>query len=114
MFGEEASEGPRKIGLLELAHNGTLYLDEVADMPLETQGKILRVLVDQTFLRVGGTTRVQVDARVISSTTRDLRAEIDGGHVPRRPLSPAQCRAGARAVAVGTARRHSASGKRIS
>lgn len=76
LFGEENNDGPRKIGLLELAHNGTLFLDEVADMPLETQGKILRVLVDQTFLRVGGTTRVQVDARVISSTTRDLRAEI--------------------------------------
>jgi two-component system nitrogen regulation response regulator NtrX len=79
LFGEEPGDGPRKIGLLEVAHNGTLYLDEVADMPLETQGKILRVLVDQTFLRQGGTTRVQVDARVISSSTRDLRAEIDAG-----------------------------------
>ncbi len=76
LFGEETNEGPRKIGLFELAHNGTLYLDEVADMPLETQGKILRVLVEQTFQRVGGTTRVQVDTRVVSSTTRDLRAEI--------------------------------------
>ncbi|HEY1615688.1 MAG TPA: sigma-54 dependent transcriptional regulator [Rhizomicrobium sp.] len=76
LFGEEGADGPRKIGLLELAHNGTLYLDEVSDMPLETQGKVLRVLVDQTFLRVGGTTRVQVDARIVSSTTRDLRAEI--------------------------------------
>jgi two-component system nitrogen regulation response regulator NtrX len=76
LFGEEGSDGPRKIGLLELAHNGTLYLDEVADMPLETQGKVLRVLVEQSFLRVGGTMRVQVDARIISSTTRDLRSEI--------------------------------------
>jgi two-component system nitrogen regulation response regulator NtrX len=76
LFGEEGADGPRKIGLLELAHNGTLYLDEVADMPLETQGKVLRVLIDQTFLRLGGTTRVQVDARIVSSTTRDLRAEI--------------------------------------
>ena len=80
LFGVEAGEnGARKTGLFELAHNGTLYLDEVADMPLETQGKILRVLVDQTFTRVGGTTRVQVDARVICSTTRDLRAEIVAG-----------------------------------
>jgi len=79
LFGEEASDGPRKIGLFEVAHNGTLYLDEVADMPLETQGKILRVLVDQTFLRLGGTTRVGVDVRVISSTTADLRAEIAAG-----------------------------------
>ncbi len=76
LFGEETADGPRKTGLFELAHNGTLYLDEVADMPLETQAKILRVLVDQTFLRVGGLTRVQVDARVVSSTTHDLRSEI--------------------------------------
>ncbi len=60
MFGVE-TEGVRKTGLLELAHSGTLFLDEVADMPLETQGKILRVLIDQTFQRVGGSTRVQVD-----------------------------------------------------
>ena len=79
LFGVEAGEGPRKTGMFELAHNGTLYLDEVADMPLETQGKILRVMVDQTFTRVGGTMRVQVDARVICSTTRDLRAEIAAG-----------------------------------
>src|SRR5271163_2631182 len=52
LFGMESGEAPRKIGLFELAHNGTLYLDEVADMPLETQGKVLRVLVDQSFQRV--------------------------------------------------------------
>jgi two-component system nitrogen regulation response regulator NtrX len=79
LFGEETNDGPRKIGLFELAHNGTLYLDEVSDMPLETQGKILRVLVEQTFLRIGGNTRVQVDVRVISSTTHDLRGEIEAG-----------------------------------
>ena len=79
LFGVEQPEGPHKTGLFELAHNGTLYLDEVADMPLETQGKILRVLIDQTFTRVGGTNRVQVDARVICSTTRDLRAETEAG-----------------------------------
>jgi two-component system nitrogen regulation response regulator NtrX len=76
LFGVEDADGPRKTGLFELAHNGTLYLDEVADMPIETQGKILRVMVDQTFTRIGGSTRVQVDARVICSTTRDLRADI--------------------------------------
>jgi Response regulator containing CheY-like receiver, AAA-type ATPase, and DNA-binding domains len=79
LFGAETSDGPRKIGLLELAHNGTLFLDEVGDMPLETQGKVLRVLVDQTFTRVGGTQRVQVDARVVSSTSSDLRNEIASG-----------------------------------
>ena len=79
LFGTEGGDGPRKTGLFELAHNGTLYLDEVADMPLETQGKILRVLIDQTFTRVGGQTRVQVDARVICSSTRDLRSETEVG-----------------------------------
>ena len=79
LFGIEAADGQGKTGLFELAHNGTLYLDEIGDMPLETQGKILRVLVDQTFTRVGGSTRVQVDARVICSSTRELRAEIAGG-----------------------------------
>jgi two-component system nitrogen regulation response regulator NtrX len=79
LFGVENNDGPRKIGLLELAHNGTLFLDEVGDMPLETQGKVLRVLVDQTFTRVGGTQRVQVDARVISSTSCELRTEIGSG-----------------------------------
>ena len=78
LFGVENGEA-RKTGLFELAHNGTLYLDEVSDMPLETQGKMLRVLIDQTFTRVGGTTRVQVDARIICSTTRDLRSETEAG-----------------------------------
>src|SRR5579864_6694118 len=78
LFGVESDAG-RKIGVLELAHGGTLFLDEVADMPLETQSKILRVLIDQTFQRVGGSTRVQVDVRVISSSTSDLRQEIEAG-----------------------------------
>jgi two-component system nitrogen regulation response regulator NtrX len=79
LFGEEGrgSDGNgRRVGLFEQAHGGTLFLDEVADMPLETQGKILRVLVDQNFQRVGGGDKVQVDVRVISSSTRDLRREI--------------------------------------
>jgi two-component system nitrogen regulation response regulator NtrX len=79
LFGTESGSGPRKIGALEEAHGGTLYLDEVADMPRETQGKILRVLIDQNFLRVGGTTRVNVDVRIISSTARDLEREIGEG-----------------------------------
>jgi len=79
LFGAEGGDGPRKTGMFELAHNGTLYLDEVADMPMETQGKVLRVLVDQTFTRVGGSQRVQVDARVITSCTSDLRTEIADG-----------------------------------
>jgi two-component system nitrogen regulation response regulator NtrX len=80
LFGAEAVDGgSRKIGALEEAHGGTLYLDEIADMPKETQGKILRVLVEQNFLRVGGTTRVHVDVRLISSTSRDIAALIASG-----------------------------------
>jgi two-component system nitrogen regulation response regulator NtrX len=80
LFGVEAGEGrARKVGALEEAHGGTLYLDEVADMPRETQGKILRVLVDQQFERVGGTKRVRVDVRVIASTAQNLEAMIADG-----------------------------------
>ena len=77
LFGVEPSaDRPRRVGALEEAHGGTLYLDEVADMPLETQAKILRVLVDQNFQRVGGSARVHVDVRIISSTSRDLAQAI--------------------------------------
>src|SRR4030095_5958213 len=62
---------PRRIGVLEQAHGGTLLLDEVADMPLQTQGKIVRVLQEQTFTRLGGKTKVDVDVRVIRATRRD-------------------------------------------
>jgi two-component system nitrogen regulation response regulator NtrX len=80
LFGIEGKEGrQRKVGALEEAHGGTLYLDEIADMPKETQGKILRVLVDQNFQRVGGATRVHVDVRIISSSSRDLPRLIAEG-----------------------------------
>jgi two-component system nitrogen regulation response regulator NtrX len=80
LFGTEGGDGrQRTVGALEEAHGGTLYLDEVADMPRETQGRILRVLVDQNFQRVGGATRVHVDVRIISSTSRDLAASIAEG-----------------------------------
>ncbi len=80
LFGVEGTEErPHKVGALEQAHGGTLYIDEVADMPLETQGKILRVLVEQTFRRVGGGPLVQVDVRVMSSTCRQLQDEIAHG-----------------------------------
>lgn len=79
LFGTEQGEGMVRPGLLEQAHGGTLFLDEVADMPLTTQGKILRVLTEQTFLRVGGNRQVKVDVRVVSSTVRDLQEEISLG-----------------------------------
>ena len=70
--------GPR-VGTFEQAHGGTLFIDEVADMPLETQAKILRVLQEQIFERVGSSTRVRVDVRVISASNRDLTSEIAQG-----------------------------------
>jgi two-component system nitrogen regulation response regulator NtrX len=80
LFGEEGEGGRHhKVGVFERAHGGTLYLDEVADMPRETQGRILRVLVEQRFRRLGGDQDVQVDVRVVSSTSRDLADEIGEG-----------------------------------
>jgi len=83
LFGTEngasdTSDG-RKLGTFEQAHGGTLLLDNIADMPLETQAKILRVLQDQNFERVGGSTKIQVDVRVISASSRDLFEEISEG-----------------------------------
>jgi two-component system nitrogen regulation response regulator NtrX len=77
LFGREDAERGVEPGLLEQANGGVIYFDEVADMPLGTQTKILRVLVDQQFLRVGGSEKVRVDLRVISSTNRNLEVEIE-------------------------------------
>jgi two-component system nitrogen regulation response regulator NtrX len=83
LFGLEAGldpvTHPRRAGVLERAHGGTLLLDEVSDMPLETQGKIVRALQDQTFERLGGSARVKVDVRVLATSNRDLKAEIAAG-----------------------------------
>jgi two-component system, NtrC family, nitrogen regulation response regulator NtrX len=80
LFGVEGGDPRgRKVGALEEAHGGSLYIDEVGDMPRETQNRILRVLVDQNFQRVGGATRVHVDVRIISSTSKDMAAAIAEG-----------------------------------
>ncbi|GER08119.1 sigma-54-dependent Fis family transcriptional regulator [Iodidimonas muriae] len=79
LFGVERDGGLVKTGLFERAHGGTLFIDEVSDMPTTTQAKILRVLTEQTFERVGSNTRVQVDVRVVSASSRDLRREIELG-----------------------------------
>lgn len=82
LFGIEDSNptgGAEKLGLFERAHNGTLFIDEVADMPLETQGKMLRALQDQGFTRLRGNRRVEVDVRVIASSCRNLESEIAAG-----------------------------------
>lgn len=80
LFGVVAEDGASvKTGLLEQAHNGTLYIDEVADMPTETQGKLLRLLLDQRFQRIGSSESVQVDIRLVTSTSRDLQRETTMG-----------------------------------
>ncbi|QNE31233.1 sigma-54-dependent Fis family transcriptional regulator [Sphingomonas sp. NBWT7] len=79
LFGVEEGGDLVRPGLLEQAHGGTLFLDEIADMPITTQGRILRVLTDQSFTRVGGTRVVKVDVRVVSATGRDLTHEIAEG-----------------------------------
>jgi two-component system nitrogen regulation response regulator NtrX len=79
LFGVEEGGENVRAGLLEQAHGGTLFLDDVADMPMTTQAKILRVLTEQVFQRVGGARWVRVDVRVISATSRDLAAEIAAG-----------------------------------
>jgi len=82
LFGEEGEGGrPRKIGVFERAHGGTLYIDDVADMPRESQSRFVRVLVEQRFRRIGGDSDVQVDVRVVSSTSRDLQQEIAAGRL---------------------------------
>ncbi len=80
LFGRESRENGVEKGLLEEANGGVIYFEEIADMPLGTQSKILRVLVDQKFTRVGGNDKIQVDLRVISSTNKDLESEIEAGN----------------------------------
>lgn len=80
LFGVEHSGDVVKTGLLEQAHNGTLYIDEVIDMPIETQGKLLRLLVEQRFQRIGGSRDVQVDVRLITSTSQSLQMAVSRGN----------------------------------
>ena len=79
LFGRQSADLGHEPGLFEQAHGGVLFFDEVADMPLGTQSKLLRVLIDQSFQRVGASELVRVDVRVISATNKDLKAEVDGG-----------------------------------
>ncbi|MDP2801062.1 MAG: sigma-54 dependent transcriptional regulator [Phreatobacter sp.] len=80
LFGAETDGAQgRKVGALEEAHSGTLFIEEIAEMPRETQNRILRVLVEQSFQRVGGTAKVQVDVRIVSATARDIQADIAEG-----------------------------------
>ena len=82
LFGSESLQSHRRVvGLYEQAHKGTLYFDEICDLPLETQGKIVRAVNEQRFRRVGGNAEVVVDVRVISASSRDLAAEISAGRL---------------------------------
>ena len=81
MFGVEANGASRKIGALEEADGGTLFIDEIADMPMETQNRVLRVLTEQSFLRSGGTSKVHVDVRIVSSTSHNIEAEVAAGRL---------------------------------
>ena len=82
LFGlEHSTDGARKIGAFEQAHGGVLFLDEICDMPLETQSKVVRVLQEQAFTRVGGNTRVEVDLRVIASSSDDMQFQMEAGRI---------------------------------
>lgn len=81
MFGVENHQtGERKIGVLEKSHGGTLFIDEIADLPLATQGKLLRMLQQSSFERVGGDLKVEVDVRVIAASNKQIEQEIEFGH----------------------------------
>jgi len=83
LFGTEhgVNAGCRKIGAFEQAHGGTLYLDEIGDMPLDTQSKLIRLLQEQVFTRMGGTTKVEVDVRVMASSSSDLHLDMQAGAI---------------------------------
>ena len=97
-------------GKFELAHRGTLFLDEIGDMPLTLQAKMLRVLEEKRFERVGGTAPVQVDVRLVAATNRGLKAAVAGAAVPRGSLLPALGVPDRRPAAARTAGRHPAAG----
>ena len=95
-------------GRFEAAHTGTIFLDEIGDMSLKTQAKVLRVLQEQVTEPVGSTSRVQVDVRVLAATNKDLQAEIRGGQFPRGPVFPAERHSDFRAAAARARGRHPA------
>ncbi len=81
LFGREDGNGNViRVGFFEQAHGGTLFIDEVSEMPLETQGRMIRALQEPTFVRVGGTTPVAVDARIITASSSDIEAQVEAGN----------------------------------
>ena len=100
-------------GKFELADGGTLFLDEVGDMSLKTQAKVLRVLQEQTFQRVGGQQTIKVDVRVIAATNKDLEAEIASGQLPQRSLLPPERHPDRSAAAARARQRRRAAGRAL-
>ena len=105
--------GGRSARQVRAAHGGTIFLDEIGDMSLKTQAKVLRVLQEQMMEAVGGSTRIRVDARVLAATNKDLTEEIRARALPRGPLLPPQRRADLRAAAARAARGHPAAGRSL-
>ena len=94
LFGHEKGPSPaptsKRIGKFEQCNGGTLFLDEIGDMTPLMQSKLLRVLQEQQFERVGGNETIQTDVRIIAATNRDLEQMVADGQFPRRPLLPPQ------------------------
>ena len=118
LFGHEkgafTGADKQRIGRFEQADGGTLFLDEIGDMSPSTQAKILRVLQEHEFERLGGTRTLRVDVRLIAATNRDLPAMVAAGHVPRGPLLPPERRLDRDAAAARAQGRHRAAGRRSS
>ena len=102
-----------KPGRFELAHGGTLFLDEIGEIPVEMQVKLLRVLQESEFERVGGIKTIKVDVRLVAATNRDLQQEIAAGALPRGPVLPAQRRADPPPAAARAPRGHPAAGRAL-
>ncbi len=103
----------QKKGRFELADRGTLFLDEIGDIPLELQPKLLRVLQEQEFERLGSNRSIQVNVRLVAATNRDLAKMVEEGKFPGRSLLPAQCISHFAATAARAARRYSFAGAQL-
>ena len=92
LFGHErgayTGAGARKMGKIELAHRGTLFLDEIGELPLAVQSKLLRVLEERRFERVGGTQEIEANVRIVTATNKDLQTAVAEKSLPRRSLFP--------------------------
>ena len=113
-FGHErgayTGAGARKIGKMELAHRGTIFLDEIGELPLAIQSKLLRVLEERSFDRVGGTQDIDVDVRIVTATNKDLRAAVAAQDISRRPVFSHCGRAHHHSAAARSWRRRPAAG----